>query len=142
MVYGPDGQKGVVGEVDAKTLLVVQGGPKQLIDDSVAAAKADSDTLGEQTGVKAVASELPRNRAVVLYVDLGEIVSTGIRFAKGQGLPVNVKLRPNLPPIGMTAGSEESAIRVDVFIPDTLIQGMVAAGMQAQQQQNGPGGGI
>jgi hypothetical protein len=143
MVYGPNGQTGVLGEVNAKTLVSIQGGSDELISQAVAAAKDNTDTVSQQAGLKAVAGELPKNRAYVAYLDLGTIVGTVIRDAKGMGLPVNVKLQPNLPPIGMAAGSEGSAFRVDVFIPNTLVQGMVAAYMQAQQQmKNGPGGGL
>ena len=40
MIYGPQGQTGVMGAVDAKTFIVVQGGNDKLIADAVAAAKA------------------------------------------------------------------------------------------------------
>ena len=40
MVYGPFGQTGVMGEIDPKTVVMVQGGNDQLVSDAVAAAKA------------------------------------------------------------------------------------------------------
>jgi len=143
MVYGPNGQTGVVGEVDAKTLLLVQGGSDQLIADSVAAAKNGSDAVSDRASVKAVAGELPKKRAAEVYVDLGAIGNFVIQGAKQQGMAINVKLKPNLPPVGMTASSDGSAIRCDVFIPNTLLEGLGAAVIQTMQQaKEGPGGGL
>jgi hypothetical protein len=145
LVFGPKakGLSAVVGEVDDKTLVLVTGGSDELISESIAAAKNGTDAVSEQPGVKAVTGELPKNRASVAYIDLDAIAGYAIHAAKDQGLPIGVKLRPNLPPIGLSAGSEGSAIRVDAFIPNTLLQGLLAAFIQAQQQvNNGPGGGL
>jgi len=140
-VYGPNGQSGVMGAVSPKTFLMVQGGSDDLVA-SVASAKAGTDTLSNNAGVKMVAGQLPKQRAVAMFVKLDTIVSTGVRFAKGLGLPVNVKMPQDLPPIGMTMGSEGSALRADGFIPLDLVKGLVAAGLEAQKNLNNPNGGL
>ena len=141
-IYGQHGQTGVIGPVNGKTLLTVQGGDDALIADSVAAAKADADTLGAMAGVRAVANALPKERSFVMYIDVGTIVNTVAKYAKGFGAPINVKVPADLPPIGMTAGAEGTAFRCDVHVPNRLVQGMVSAYMQAQQQQQNPNGGL
>jgi hypothetical protein len=52
-IYGPAGMTGVLGAVDAKTVVSVQGGDEKLIADAVTASKANADTLGAQAGVRA-----------------------------------------------------------------------------------------
>jgi hypothetical protein len=141
-IYGPNGMTGVIGPVNDKTLISVQGGSDQLVADMIAAAKADADALGADAGVRAVANELPKERSMVLYVDVGTMLNTGMRYAKGFGAPVNVKIPANLPPIGMTAGAEGTAFRVDLHVPNTLVQGLVSAYMQAQAQMRNPNGGL
>jgi hypothetical protein len=141
-VYGPNGMTGVIGPVDGKTLISVQGGSDQLISDTIAAAKANADALGADAGVRAVANELPKERVMVMYIDVGTIVNTAVRYAKGFGAPINVKIPADLPPIGFSAGTEGTAIRVDLHVPNRLVQGMVAAYMEAQRQMRNPGGGL
>jgi len=141
-VYGPTGNSGVIGQVDPKTVVMVAGGGDPLINDAVAAAKAGTAPVANNAGVKAVAAQLPKQRAGEVYLELDTILSTGIRYAKGLGLPVPVKLNADLPPIGATISSEQSAVRVDTFIPMDLVKGLVGAGMEAMKEMQKPGGGL
>lgn len=142
MIYGPHGQTGVMGAVDPQTFVQVSGGSDQLISEAVAAAKAGRDALGANAGVRSVSGELPKQRVMAFYVAVDTMVSTGVRYAKGFGLPVNVKLAPNLPPVGVTAGTEGSAVRIDTFVPQPLVQDLVRAGIEATKQQQKLDGGL
>ena len=142
MVYGPHGQSGVIGAVDPKTFLTVSGASDALIAEAVTAAKANADVLGTAAGVRSVNAELPKQRSAVFYVAVDTMVSTGVRYAKGFGLPVNVKLAQNLPPVGISAGTEGSAIRMDVFVPQPLVQDLVRAGIEATKEQQKQDGGL
>jgi hypothetical protein len=140
MIYGPNGQSGVMGAVDAKTFISVQGGNEKLIADTVAAAKSGEDKLSSQAGVKMVSAQLPKSRAGVAYVNLEAVINAGIMAAQQFGMvPANLKVKPNLPPIGMTVASEGSAIRVDGFVPNALIQGLMSTALEAQKQFEGGG---
>ncbi|HEX8911056.1 MAG TPA: hypothetical protein VF796_01765 [Humisphaera sp.] len=139
-VYGPNGQSGVLTQVGDKAVLTVQGGTDDLIGDAYAAAKADADTLGAGAGVRAVAAQLPKTRNVAFYVDLGTIVNTSLRYAKAMGAPINVSAPADLPPIGMTAGADGTAVRADLHIPAKLVQGMAATYAKAQAQMRDPNG--
>lgn len=142
MVYGPHGQTGVMGVVDPKTFLTVSGASDALISESVTAAKAGADVMGAGAGVRSVAAEMPKQRSAVFYIAVDTMVGTAVRYAKGFGLPVNVKLAANLPPVGVTAGTEGSAIRLDVFVPQPLVQDMVRAGIEATKEQQKQDGGL
>lgn len=144
-IYGPTGMTGVLGAVDPKTVVSVQGGDEKLITDAVTASKANADTLGAQAGVRGVSVEMPKNRSFEAYLDLGTLVSTGARYARGFGLPVNVKLAADLPPVGFAGGTDATAVRVDVHVPNRLVQGLMTAFLEAQRQMqnpNKPGGGL
>lgn len=137
LIYGPAGMSGVLGAVDAKTVVAVQGGSDELIADLVTASKANADTLSALAAVRAVSAELPKNRTMEMYLDLGTLVNTGVRYAKGFGLPVNVKMPADLPPIGMSGGADTTAIRVDVHVPTKLLEGIMSAYLQAQKEMQG-----
>jgi hypothetical protein len=141
-VYGPNGIGGTYGAIDPKTFVVVQGGTDKLIADTVASAKAGADPLSQLAAVQAVQKQLPSDRFFVEYVDLAQIVTSGVKYAQGFGLPVKMQLPQNLPPIGMSGSTQGSAIRFDVHVPTSLVQSLVAAGMQTyMQMQGGDGAG-
>ena len=71
--------------------------------------------------------------------DLG----AGVKMAQTFGLPVKVQVPADLPPLGITAGSDGSALRGDVYIPSQTVQSLIAAGIQAVQQfQKGGNGNL
>jgi hypothetical protein len=143
MMYGPNGLSGLMGAVDAKRFIALMGVPEATQEKAVAAAKADEDALSKQPGVAAANKQLPANRSMVIYLPLDVMISTGLTYAQQFGLPVQMQLPADLPPIGITAGGDGSAIRVDSHVPAQLVQSLVAAGMQAFMQMQGgkqPGG--
>jgi hypothetical protein len=143
MMYGPDGIDTVAGTIDAKTFFGAVGAPEQLITDAIEATKANKDVLSG--AVKDIDAELPKNRAVAEYFGLGQYVSTVLDFVKAKGAKVPISIPRDLPPVGVTVGAENSSLRIDGFIPMTLIQNLFQAGMSAYMQfnrgQNPNGGG-
>ena len=141
MIYGPNGMSGVLGAVNANTFVAVQGGTDQLIQAAVQAAQNPQDKLSGLGPVKATGGQLPQNRFAIFYFQLDQLISSGVRYAQGFGMPVKMQLPPNLPPLGFAAASEGTAVRFDSHIPTTTIQSIVAAGMQAYMQMQGGGAG-
>jgi hypothetical protein len=146
MMYGPNGLSGYNAAIDDKHFVAVLSDDEKLLSGTVVAVKANSDNLSSLAPVKAVAANLPSARFAELYIPVDVLVATGVSYAKQFGMPVNLPLPPNLPPIGVTASTAENATRIDGFIPSQLVQSMIAAGMQmfmAVQgggQPGGPGG--
>jgi hypothetical protein len=140
-VYGPGGMGGAYGAVDPKTFVVVQGGTDQLLADAIASAKAGADPLSKLAPVVEVNKALPTDRFLVEYVDLAQIVTSAVKYAQGFGLPVKMALPPALPPIGMSASTSGPAVRLDVHVPTSLVQSLIAAGMQTYMQMQGGGAG-
>jgi hypothetical protein len=145
IMYGPNGFVMRTGVIDPKTMVTVAGGTDELLSKVVAAAKADTDVLSKTDVVKGVDAELPKTRTFAMYIPLDTIVSTAVGYMGKFGMPMPVQLPPNLPPIGVTAGTEGTAYRVDGYVPTQLIQSLIQAGMQVYLQmrggQGGPGGG-
>ncbi len=144
VVYGPDGPDQLVGVVNDKTLLTTLGVDDQLLGSAIESAKADKDVLTGQ--VKAVDAELPHARAAVSYLDLAQLVSTALSYAKANGLSMPIQLPPNLPPVGFALGNDPdgAALRFDAFMPTSLMQSLVQAGFQAylNTPHGGGGGGL
>jgi hypothetical protein len=141
MMYGPNGLNIYTGAVNDRTLVMSMGGDEQLLNDAIAAAKNSEDPLSGLPHIAAVTAELPKSRAMVFYVALDNIIGTGLDVARNFGVPVgNIRLPENLPPIGVTIGTESSAVRVDSHIPLDLVEKLVSVGFQIMMQQ-GQGGG-
>jgi hypothetical protein len=143
IMYGPNGLSGYFGEADPKTAITTVGVSDEVLEKTITAAKANTDTLGKLPGVTAVAKQLPSSRLAAMYIPLDTIIGTGLTYAQQFGFGVQVQLPADLPPVGLTIGAEGSAIRADSHVPAQLVQSLVAAGMQAFMQMQGgkqPGG--
>jgi hypothetical protein len=138
--YGPKGFVMNYAPVGDK-LLVVTGLNEEAIKSAIAAAKSSAAPLESTDGYKEVSAKLPKQRIAVAYFDLAQLATTSLVYAKQFGFAMPVQLAPGLPPIGAAVSNEAgTAIRCDVYIPKSLVQSMVAAGMQAaMQMQGGPG---
>ena len=139
MMYGPDGVGVLAGVLDPKTMIVALGVDDELIGQTIDAAKANTDVLTD--GLKAVDGNLPKTRAGVVYLGLGQIVTTSLNYAKASGMNVGIQLPNNLPPIAFSVGTQDTAMRGDMFVPTKLLQSMVQAGATIYQQFAGHGGG-
>jgi hypothetical protein len=141
LMYGPQGMVAYTGVLDPKHLLVAGGVDDAEISSLIAAAKAQSAPLADNAGIKSVAANLPDRRFEAVYIDLGDLVGAGLGYAKQMGLPVQIQLPPDLPPVGVAVSAQQSALRIESYTPTSLIQAMVAAGMQGYMQMQGGGGG-
>lgn len=103
--------------------------------------QAHENNLSKLDHVKVVAAELPKMRIYEAYISLDEMVTTGVGVAGVFGMPVPLQLPPDLPPVGVTMGTEGSAVRIDSHIPTTTVSALIAAGMQIFMQMQGGGGG-
>lgn len=141
MFYGSEKVNVYMGTVNGNLLSFI-GASDEAVSSAIAAVKGGSSPLADSTTLKAVASNLPTERVAAVYIQLDEIVNTGVSYARAFGMPVGIQLPPDLPPIGVTFGSDGSALRFDSYVPTQLVQSLVAAGMQAAMQMGGgPGGG-
>ncbi len=138
MLYGPQGLGGYFGAVDNK-LIVAANVPQERLAELIAAAKADRSLVTDKAHLQSVLAELPPQRLMVVFVPLDQWAKTGARVAsQAFGLPINLQVPPELPPVGVSVSTEETALRVDSHIPTKLVQSLIAAGMQAMG--GGPGG--
>lgn len=103
--------------------------------------QAREDNLSKLEHVKVVANELPKVRIYEAYIALDEMVTTGVGVAGQMGMPVPLQLPPDLPPVGMTMGTEGSAMRMDAHIPTTTVSALIAAGMQVFMNMQNAGQG-
>lgn len=143
-MYGQAGPNALMGAVGSN-LLVASGISDEMLAEAIKATKTSAAPLGDIAGVKSVATNLPAKRIAVVYVPVDEIVTTGLSYAKQMGAGLTVQLPPELPPIGAAIATEGTAIREDIYVPTSLVQSLVAAGMQAAMQMQGggrPGAGM
>ena len=141
IMYGADGltyRYGVLG----KDMLLSVGAGDATLATFIKSLKANDDSVSKMDTVKVVAAELPKTRVVEYYLQIDEIVNTGVATAGQLNMPVQLQLPPDLPPFGFTFGTEGNAFRFDAHIPSTTVQALIAAGEQMYMQfQGGQGGG-
>jgi len=147
MMYGPNGMSGFMGAVDERTYLAVVGGDEQLLTQSVASAKSKDAGLMGAAHIQAVSGQLPPQRGAVMFLALDNVIAEVVKFAGMMGAQIPLRLPPDLPPVGMSIGTEGSSVRVDAHISTTLIENLVSAGIQMQmmmqqQRQRPPQGGL
>lgn len=141
LIYGPAGMSVLMGPVSDDALLVASGVSDETLSSVINNVKQKQSPLKDRPGLQAVADQLPKSRLVAVYIPVDEIVATGVHYAGQFNFPVPVQLPPDLPPIGATISTENTALIGEAHVPTQLVQRLVAAGMQAFMQMQGGGGG-
>ncbi|HYO08400.1 MAG TPA: hypothetical protein VER17_05470 [Tepidisphaeraceae bacterium] len=140
-MYGPNGVSGYTGAVGNDKLIVASGVSDQVLQQLITAAKGGQGGFEQAAEVQSVKQQLPQNRLAVGYLSLDTLVTTAANYARMFGMPVNLQLPQNLPPIGGAVSTEGGAVRADGYIPAQLVQSLVASVQQMQAQMRGGGGG-
>lgn len=141
VMYGANGLVGYSGAVTPDKAIVTAGVSDEVLTKLIASAKAGDPNVTKAETVQQVAAQLPKKRVFEMYIPLDNIANTAVSYAKQFGMPINVQLPENLQPVGVTAGTEGSAIRFDGVIPAGTVQSLVSAGMQAAMNMQGGGAG-
>jgi hypothetical protein len=142
-MYGSNGMSGVSGAVGADKAIIASGVNDEMLTKLIASAKADDPAVSKAEPVTKVAGQLPKQRAFTMYVALDNVAETVVNYAKQFGMPANIQLPEHLQPIGISGGTEQSAVRMDSVIPAETVQSLISAGMQAYQdmiRNRGAGG--
>jgi hypothetical protein len=137
-LYGP-GMDMVNGIVNDKTMVSLIGLDDAKAKAVVSAVKQDQSPMATAEGVKEATDNLPKNRLGVAYIAADNIFATAMSFAQKLGGIRPVKLPPDLPPMALSVGSEGDTFRIDSYVPTTLVESMVSAGIQLQAQRLGGG---
>ena len=141
VMYGPNGMTysyAAIGE----DFVMLNGASDETIGAFLKSLKAGEDNLSKLDQVKVVAAELPKTRIIEYYVALDELVNVGVGTAAQFGLPIQVQLPPDLPPLGVTFGADQNTMRADFHLPTTTVQSLIAAGMQTFMAMRGGGGNL
>lgn len=139
IMYGPDGMSGAMGAVNDKTFVMALGGGDELVGAAVAAAKSNDAGLSQLAHVKSVSDQLPQNRAMVYFIAPDNIATTVLNYMAQFGMRVPLKLQPDIPPIGISFGTEGNSLRIDTVFTNELIENIVAVVFQAQMMRQGGG---
>jgi hypothetical protein len=139
MFYGPGGLNGYMGAISDRSYLLTMGGDDELLTAALQSAKKKEDALSQTDMVKAISSQLPKERAAVYYVALDNIATTVLDFMGQMGFKIPLRL-PEMSPIGISIATEGPVLRIDTAISSDMIEKMVSAGMQAAMMMQNPGG--
>jgi hypothetical protein len=142
-MYGPGGMNAYIGKVGEDKAVMASGANDALLQQLVAAAKADDKSLVTAPHIAATDAKLPKQRVAAWYVQIDQIASSVANYAKAFGMPINFQVPQNLSPAGGTLSTEGPAVKVDGYMPAQTMQSVIAAVMQTYMQMQGgqqPGG--
>ncbi len=146
-VYGPGGINGFMGAVDEQHLLAGWFADDDLLSAAVASVKGKTDALGKRVDVLASIKQLPSNPLAVGCVEVGNFMQLISNVSKQMGMPLQLQVQNDLPPLAVSLAAEGSALRMDGYVPMDIIQSIMVTGMMAYQQMqqhrpapNGGGG--
>jgi len=135
---GSEGINVLMGPAGEQAFVSVAGGDDELLSATIASAKKQEDTLGQAPNLAAVAEQLPKKKAAVLYVALDNVITEVLRqIGLKMGAPIPLKLPPDLPPIGVSAATEGPAFRADVHLSSELISTLASTAVQAMSMRMG-----
>jgi hypothetical protein len=134
MMYGKS-LTGYLGAINDKMVVSSMGVDDAKVTAAINAAKANQAPMATTPHAKTALSQLPQNRVGLFYVDVANLVNTGMQIAQQFGAGANMKMPPNLPPVAVSVASEGNAIRFDTYVPTDLVESLVSFGMQMQMQQ-------
>ena len=141
MMYGPGGMKMLTGSIDNDSRIITIATSDDTTQQLITAAKTKDAALGKTDGVTAVTAELPSSKFAVMYFAVDNLITTGLKYAGAMGMNLPINLPPNQPPVGVSMGTEGTAVRVDTFVPTQLVKSITAAVIQFQMQMQGGGQG-
>ncbi|MCY2953794.1 MAG: hypothetical protein NTU53_17735 [Planctomycetota bacterium] len=123
-----------VGALNDKTIVSGINIDEAQLQAAVASTKQAQAQLAASDAVKAASEQLPKKRIAVAYIALDNILTVAFEIAAQMGQAAPLKVPTDLPPIGVSVGTEGTALRIDANLPATLIENMVSMGIQAAMQ--------
>lgn len=139
MFYGKDGFTMFLGKVDAKTLLSISAQPDAQVQQAISAAKAGTDPLASNAQVKETSAKLPQNPTFVAYMFPDQVMTLASRVSQAVGgMPLQTKLPENMQPIVLSGNTEQTAVKINVYVPSSVVKAGVQAGMQEAMRQQRP----
>lgn len=139
MLFGPGGMGGYIAPGKNGVYQTLSKN-SQLLRSALEAEGGDASLL-EDRGLSMVASRLPKNRTVEAYIGVQSILSQGLQVAAMFGMPMQVEMPEQLPPIGVGVTTDRSAARAATFMPAPVLKTLAQVAMQADQMFGGMGGG-
>lgn len=138
MLFGPSGMGGYYAP-GKQGVYQTMSKNSQLVSAALKAETGDESLLANR-GLSMVAKRLPENRTVEAYVGVHAILQQGLQMAAMFGMPLQVELPDQLPPVGLGVTTDRSAARVATFVPAPVIKTVGQLAMQAEQMFGGMGG--
>ena len=130
MLYGPNGPTYYAGAADEKHLLMYSGLDDATVTAAIKAAKDQNDPFADDQSLQEVRKHLPQTKVAEMYINVGDIVTTVVTYAKMLGMPMPVSMKAGIPPVGQSLSAGGSSIRGDLYVPSDLIEQLVAMALQ------------
>lgn len=137
MLFGPGGMGGYYAPGKNGVYQTLSRNSQTL--SAALAAEGGENSLAKDRGLSMVSQRLPENRSIEFYVGVRSILEQAMQAAAMFGMPMQVELPDQLPPVGFGVTTNNSALRVGSFVPAPVIKTLGAVAAQAQGMGGGQG---
>jgi len=135
MLFGPGGLGGYFVPTDGGLYQTLSRN-NQLVSAALAAKKGQNSLI-DFRALSMVAKSLPDNRTAEAYIGVESILKQGLQIAAMFGMPMQIDLPDQLPPVGFAITTDRSAGRFAVFVPAPVLKTSVQVATQAQAMFGG-----
>jgi hypothetical protein len=143
-MYGPEGMTMYIGVVGQK-VIVIYGSDHGTMEAAVAAAKANSEPLATEPGIKATRDQVVANPVSFMYLPVTRWVTLGQAIAipaqPGAAPPPANPVINNAPPGVLSVGVTGTQMSLETHVPIATILGVQEAVKRIQDAMAGPGAG-
>ena len=142
MFYGPNGPQAFTGVVDEHHLMMYTGLDDAVVSAAIKAVKDQNDPFIKDEGINLVRKHLPQIKVSEMYLNVADIVTTAVTYAKMLGMPLPVTMKAGVPPVGFAIATDGPSMRGDMYVPSDLIEQIVAMALQFNMGGGAKNGGL
>jgi hypothetical protein len=121
MIFGHSGPGGYMARLDNGVVMTYSKN-KNLLEQSIAAARNDNEGLSQEAGIRAVATNLPEGTTAAGYIGIRNILELAIGFMGMMGGGPAVDVPENMPPIGFGLVTDAGGAHGQLFIPMAVME--------------------
>lgn len=138
MAFGPTGMGGYTAP--GKTGIYQTYSRNSMLLSAGFAAEKGQNSLSADRMVSMVSKRLPEGRSAEVYIGVHDILQQALQFAAMFGMPLNIDIPPQLPPVGMGVTTVDSAARLSTYIPTPVLKSAIQISQQVQRIIGGDNG--
>lgn len=120
-IFGPEGgPSGYVAQTDDGVIMTLSRN-SQLMERAISAAR-EGNGLGTNETMRRIAEHLPADSTFEGYLNVGGVLRSVGGMMAMMGMPMQLDLPENMPPVAMGATTNDGGVRTKIFVPTDVMK--------------------